>query len=93
MSLEDPYGLPFIDVRNLKPSSVVLRSIPSSVARKRQLLPLRFGPSGLLVAVGKAPTPEEAASLSSEAGRALEFCRADPAELAEAIANAYPSGG
>lgn len=83
--------LPFIGVRDLKLSSIVLNMIPSSVARARQTLPIRFGSSGLLVAVGKAPSAEEAAALQRDCGRDLNFCVADPADLAEAIARAYPS--
>jgi CheY-like chemotaxis protein len=69
------------------------RLVPARVAKKLQVVPLRYTDRWLWVATADPVAMEAEREISHVSGRTVHFEVAPPEELAEAVASTYPESG
>ncbi|MFQ5538129.1 MAG: response regulator [Gemmatimonadota bacterium] len=82
------YGLPVADLAAADPYAC--RLLPGRIARKLNVLPLRYSDRGIWVATADPLSLEAEREISHVAGRHIHFEVAPPGPLSTAVALAYP---
>ncbi|HEY3672875.1 MAG TPA: ATPase, T2SS/T4P/T4SS family [Acidimicrobiia bacterium] len=88
-ALSDQLHLPLIDLRRTLPTDEALASLPESVVRSTQALPMRVADEGVAVAMAGPPTDDELAKLEAAAGRRVSVVLAPVSDIRQLIDRSY----